>query len=72
MESIRGVYLASQLEEDQSVHTMITFDRGGTWQNVRRPEGAPCHDEMKVSIGGGGGSCWQSSSSVICNLMNKN
>jgi len=47
VESIRGVYLASQLADDNSVHTMITFDRGGEWMPVHRPAGVPCKDENK-------------------------
>ena len=46
--SMRGIYIASQLLEDDSIHTMITFDRGGEWQPIRRPEGVPCKDETKV------------------------
>ncbi|ELT94733.1 hypothetical protein CAPTEDRAFT_178911 [Capitella teleta] len=45
--SMRGVYLASQMEHDDSIHTMITYDRGGIWQPVPRPEGVPCKTESK-------------------------
>ena len=47
--SMRSVYLASQLESDKSIHTVITFDRGATWQPVKRPAGVVCKDESKVS-----------------------
>ncbi|CAL1538547.1 unnamed protein product [Lymnaea stagnalis] len=43
VESIRGVYLASQMSEaDKSIHTVITYNRGGEWTNVTRPEGVEC------------------------------
>ncbi|XP_071809256.1 sortilin-like [Asterias amurensis] len=43
--SVRGVYLASQVEStDQSVHTVITFDRGGVWQPVKAPKDSKCKD----------------------------
>ncbi|CAH1783310.1 unnamed protein product [Owenia fusiformis] len=45
--SMRGVYLASQMSDDQSIRTMITFNRGAEWNPVRRPQGAACHDESK-------------------------
>ncbi len=49
VKSIRGVYLASQLLEDNSIHTVITYNRGATWEKVRRPERAPCKNESKVT-----------------------
>lgn len=48
VQSMRGVYIASQLMPDDSIRTMITFDRGGEWQPIKRPDGAPCKDESKV------------------------
>lgn len=48
VQSLRGVYLASQMEPDNSIHTMITYNRGGLWSPVTRPAGAPCVDENKV------------------------
>ena len=50
VQSLRGVYLASQMEDDNSIHTMITFNRGGRWQPVKRPKNAPCVDESKVRL----------------------
>ena len=50
VQSMRGVYIASQLADDNSIHTMITYDRGGEWQPIPRPEGLPCVDETKVMI----------------------
>ncbi|XP_022099300.1 sortilin-like [Acanthaster planci] len=40
--SMRGVYLASQVGDDLSIHTNITFDRGGIWHPVKAPEGSVC------------------------------
>ncbi|XP_064632008.1 sortilin-like isoform X2 [Lineus longissimus] len=47
VKSLRGVYLASQMADDKSIHTVITFNRGAEWKPVRRPSGAPCKDESK-------------------------
>ncbi|XP_054752388.2 sortilin-like isoform X1 [Lytechinus pictus] len=44
VESMRGVYLASQIHEDSTIHTVITYDRGGIWSPVRRPVEVPCTD----------------------------
>ena len=43
-----GVYIASQLDDDASIHTVITRDRGAEWTRIKRPEGMPCVDEKKV------------------------
>ncbi|ESO99480.1 hypothetical protein LOTGIDRAFT_231095 [Lottia gigantea] len=42
VESIRGVYLASQIDSDDSIHSMITFNRGATWQKIKAPENSVC------------------------------
>ncbi|XP_055883835.1 sortilin-like [Biomphalaria glabrata] len=48
IESIRGVYLASQMHEgDKSIHTVITYNRGGEWKNVSRPTGVDCKNSEK-------------------------
>ena len=55
VQSMRGTYLASQLsDDDQSIHTVISFDRGAEWQHVARPAGASCKDESKVGSAGAG------------------
>ena len=46
---MKGVYMASQMSGDNSVHTMISYDRGGEWKHIDRPAGVPCVDESKVS-----------------------
>ena len=45
---MRGVYITSQMSDDNSIHSMITFNRGATWQKIPRPDDAPCKDESKV------------------------
>ncbi|XP_038072608.1 sortilin-like [Patiria miniata] len=40
--SMRGVYMASQVGDDLSIHTNITFDRGGIWHPVKAPKGSKC------------------------------
>ena len=48
VKSMRGVYISSQMADDQSIHTMISYDRGGEWKPIERPAGVPCKDESKV------------------------
>ena len=48
VQSMRGVYITSQMSDDNSIHSMITFNRGATWQKIPRPDDAPCKDESKV------------------------
>ncbi|XP_077996765.1 sortilin-like isoform X2 [Glandiceps talaboti] len=45
--SLRGVYLASQIAEDNSIRSMITFDRGGVWQSIPKPAGMTCKETEK-------------------------
>jgi sortilin len=49
VQSLRGVYIASQLLADDSIHTLISYNRGGDWQPISRPDGIPCADETKVN-----------------------
>ncbi|XP_069141145.1 sortilin-like isoform X3 [Argopecten irradians] len=48
MDSMRGVYFASQMSGDDSIHSMITYNQGGSWQPLPRPQGADCKDESKA------------------------
>ncbi|XP_033746028.1 sortilin-like isoform X1 [Pecten maximus] len=48
MDSMRGVYFASQMSGDDSIHSMITYNQGGSWQPIPRPQGADCKDENKA------------------------
>ncbi|BFZ08463.1 hypothetical protein BsWGS_11502 [Bradybaena similaris] len=47
IESIRGVYLTSQMNDDKSIHTMITYNRGAEWKKVTAPVGVECQNEQK-------------------------
>ena len=47
--SMRGVYMASQVGQDGTIHSMITFDRGGIWQPIKAPKGSKCKDSTAVS-----------------------
>ena len=47
VQSMRGVYLANQLMSDNSIRTLISFNRGGDWQPIERPENVPCQDETQ-------------------------
>ena len=41
VQSMRGVFLASQIQEDNSIQTKITFNRGGDWHAILRPVNVP-------------------------------
>ncbi|KAK1152708.1 sortilin-like [Acipenser oxyrinchus oxyrinchus] len=45
--SLRGVYMTSVLAEDGSVQTVITFDQGGEWKPIRKPENSQCDSTAK-------------------------
>ncbi|XP_025108123.1 sortilin-like [Pomacea canaliculata] len=45
--SMRGTYIASQLNEDNSIHSVITFNRGAQWQPVPKPEEIVCKDNAE-------------------------
>ncbi|XP_067387624.1 sortilin [Emydura macquarii macquarii] len=45
--SLRGVYITSVLSEDNSIHSVITFDRGGEWLPLRKPVNAKCDSTAK-------------------------
>ncbi|XP_078482964.1 sortilin isoform X2 [Ciona intestinalis] len=40
--SLPGVYITSQLSEEKTVHSLITFDKGGTWNTLTAPAGSKC------------------------------
>lgn len=42
--SMRGTYIASQLDKDDSIHSLISFDLGGQWQPLPKPDDVPCKD----------------------------
>ncbi|NWT06951.1 SORT protein, partial [Mionectes macconnelli] len=40
--SLRGTFITSVLAEDNSIQSVITFDRGGQWVPLRRPHNSSC------------------------------
>ncbi|XP_066524564.1 sortilin [Hoplias malabaricus] len=40
--SMRGVYLTNVLEEDDRISTVITFNKGGEWGPLKKPENVEC------------------------------
>ncbi|XP_030328861.1 sortilin isoform X1 [Strigops habroptila] len=40
--SLRGIYITSVLSEDNSIQSVITFDRGGQWVPLRKPKNTTC------------------------------
>ncbi|XP_052249120.1 sortilin-like isoform X5 [Dreissena polymorpha] len=47
VQSMRGVFITSQMSDDDSIHTMISYNQGANWQKIPRPANAPCKDETK-------------------------
>ncbi|CAG5136712.1 unnamed protein product, partial [Candidula unifasciata] len=47
VESMKGVYLASQMADDKSIHTVITYNRGAEWKQVQRPDNVECSNNEK-------------------------
>ncbi|XP_034977677.2 sortilin isoform X2 [Zootoca vivipara] len=45
--SLRGIYITSVLSEDNSIQSVITFDQGGEWVHLRKPENAKCDSTAK-------------------------
>ncbi|KAK7135828.1 hypothetical protein R3I94_014487 [Phoxinus phoxinus] len=45
--SLRGVFTTSVLNEDNSVQTVISFDQGGEWVPVKKPENSKCDSTAK-------------------------
>ncbi|KAM9321633.1 sortilin [Gastrophryne carolinensis] len=45
--SLRGVFITSVLAEDNSVHSVISFDQGGEWERLRKPENTKCDSTAK-------------------------
>ena len=50
MESLNGTYITSKLLDDQSVASLITHDKGMTWNKIDPPKEARCkNSETEVS-----------------------
>ncbi|XP_067166650.1 sortilin isoform X1 [Apteryx mantelli] len=45
--SLRGIYITSVLSEDNSIQSVITFDRGGEWVPLRKPKNTTCDSTAK-------------------------
>nr|XP_060629214.1 sortilin isoform X1 [Anolis sagrei ordinatus] len=45
--SLRGIYITSVLSEDNSIQSVITFDEGGEWVHLKKPENAKCDSTAK-------------------------
>uniref|UniRef100_A0A8D2J9K5 Sortilin n=1 Tax=Varanus komodoensis TaxID=61221 RepID=A0A8D2J9K5_VARKO len=45
--SLRGIYITSVLSEDNFIRSVITFDQGGEWVRLRKPENAECESTAK-------------------------
>ncbi|KAM7378309.1 hypothetical protein PAMA_013283 [Pampus argenteus] len=45
--SLRGVYLTNRLGEDGRIRSVVSFNRGGTWRQLTKPENVECGEEVK-------------------------
>ncbi|KAK1169010.1 sortilin [Acipenser oxyrinchus oxyrinchus] len=45
--SLRGVYLTNVLDEDGSIRSVITYDRGGEWNPLNKPADVKCASDSK-------------------------
>ncbi|XP_056413822.1 sortilin isoform X2 [Hyla sarda] len=45
--SLRGVFITSVLSEDNSIYSVITFDQGGEWSRINKPENTDCDSTAK-------------------------
>ncbi|XP_060931604.1 sortilin [Limanda limanda] len=45
--SLRGVYLTNKLDEDGRIRSVISFNRGGTWRQLNKPENVDCSEQIK-------------------------
>uniref|UniRef100_A0A8C6WU42 Si:dkey-159a18.1 n=1 Tax=Neogobius melanostomus TaxID=47308 RepID=A0A8C6WU42_9GOBI len=45
--SLRGAYLTNRLDEDGRIRSVISFNRGGAWRPLSKPENVDCEDKVK-------------------------
>ncbi|XP_022045853.1 sortilin [Acanthochromis polyacanthus] len=45
--SLRGVYLTNKLDLDGRIRSVISFNRGGTWRQLNKPDNVDCGDQVK-------------------------
>ncbi|XP_053720086.1 sortilin [Synchiropus splendidus] len=45
--SLRGVYLTNKLDRDGRIRSVISFNRGGTWHQLSKPDNVDCAVDVK-------------------------
>uniref|UniRef100_H3D0B0 Si:dkey-159a18.1 n=1 Tax=Tetraodon nigroviridis TaxID=99883 RepID=H3D0B0_TETNG len=45
--SLRGVYLTNKLDQDNRIRSVISFNRGGTWRQLNKPENVDCDTQVQ-------------------------
>ncbi|XP_030576200.1 sortilin [Archocentrus centrarchus] len=45
--SLRGVYLTNKLDMDGRIRSVISFNRGGSWRLLNKPENVKCGDNVR-------------------------
>lgn len=47
--SLRGVYITNILDDDNNIRSVITFDSGGEWKPLKKPDNSQCDATAKNS-----------------------
>ncbi|XP_072340517.1 sortilin-like [Scyliorhinus torazame] len=47
--SLRGVYITNVLDKDSNIRSVITFDNGGEWKPLKKPDNSHCDTTAKNS-----------------------
>ncbi|XP_062914273.1 sortilin-like [Mobula hypostoma] len=45
--SLRGVYITNVLDEDNNIRSVITYDNGGEWKPLKKPDNSQCDATSK-------------------------
>ncbi|XP_056877885.1 sortilin isoform X1 [Takifugu flavidus] len=45
--SLRGVYLTNKLDQDNRIRSVISFNRGGTWRQLNKPDNVDCDAQVQ-------------------------
>nr|XP_054595714.1 sortilin [Nothobranchius furzeri] len=45
--SLRGVYLTNRLDIDGRIRSVISYNRGGTWRQLNKPDNVDCEERVK-------------------------
>uniref|UniRef100_A0A8C9YR76 Si:dkey-159a18.1 n=1 Tax=Sander lucioperca TaxID=283035 RepID=A0A8C9YR76_SANLU len=45
--SLRGVYLTNKLDKDGRIRSVISFNRGGAWRQLNKPDNVECGEQVK-------------------------